>query len=48
MATDVMLAMQAGQGSFFEIDENFTAMASIVTTNRQLPNKDKNPGEPVR
>lgn len=40
--------MQAGQvGRFFGIDENFTGMAIIVNTNRQLLNKDKKPGEPV-
>lgn len=34
-------------GRFFGVDENFTGLAIIVNTNRQLLNKDKKPGEPT-
>eukprot|EP00752_Nemacystus_decipiens_P005062 g4596.t1 len=42
------MKFKAGQvGRFFGIDENFTGMAIIVNTNRQLLSKDKKPGEPA-
>ncbi|CAM9749179.1 unnamed protein product [Scytosiphon promiscuus] len=39
---------RAGQGGpFFGIDDNFTGLAIIVNTNRQLLSKNKKPGEPT-
>ncbi|CAM9749252.1 unnamed protein product [Scytosiphon promiscuus] len=39
---------EAGQGGpFFGIDDNFTGLAIIVNTNRQLLSKGRKPGEPA-